>query len=148
MISPELLRRYPFFGSLSSDQLKQVAMIADEEKIASGQVILEEGKPAQFFYLLIEGGADVFFSISPGKEFFVAEINPSEPFGISAMVEPYIITTSIRISKPSRVIKISATALRDACAQDKDLAVAVYQQISKIAIERLNSTRIQLVAAR
>lgn len=148
MISPELLRRYPFFGSLNIDQLKQIAMISDEITIDSGVPILQEGKPAQDIYLLIEGGIDVYFSIDQEKEFFVSEINPGEPFGISAMVEPYIVTTSVRTSKPSRAIQISASELRNACNQDKDLATFIYQQIAKAAIERLNSTRIQLVAAR
>lgn len=148
MISPELLRRYPFFGSLNIDQLKQIAMISDEIAVDSGVSILLEGKPAQDIYLLIEGGIDVFFSIDQEKEFFVSEINPGEPFGISAMVEPYQVTTSVRTSKPSRMIQISASELRNACNQDKDLATFIYQQIAKAAIERLNSTRIQLVAAR
>ncbi len=148
MISPELLRRYPFFGSLTSEQLKQIAMISDEVILAAGVTVLEQGKRAEDIYLLVEGGVDVFFVVDQGKEFFVTEINPGEPFGISAMVEPYILTTTVRTSKPSRVIKISAKDLQNACQQDKDLAIAVYHQIAKSAIERLNATRIQLVAAR
>ncbi|NMC11395.1 MAG: cyclic nucleotide-binding domain-containing protein [Chloroflexi bacterium] len=148
MISPELLRRYPFFGSLSADQLKQIAMMSDEVSLAAGVTILEEGKPAQAIYLLMEGAVDVFFSVSENKEFFVAEINPGEAFGISAMVDPYTVTTSVRTSKTSRVIKISATELRKACAEDSVLAAAVYQHIAKSAIERLDATRVQLVAAR
>jgi len=148
MISPELLRRYPFFGSLSSDQLKQVAMISDEVTINKDVIILSEGKPAEELYILVEGGADVFFSIVQGKEFFVSELNPGEPLGISSMIDPYIGATSVRTSKPSRFIKISASELQKACTQDKELAITIYQQIAKIAIERLNATRIQLVAAR
>jgi CRP-like cAMP-binding protein len=148
MISPELLRRYPFFGTLTADQLKQIANMSDEVSLASGITILQEGKSAQDIYILIEGAVDVFFPVSQGKEFFVTEINPGEAFGISAMVEPYAVTTSVRTSKPSRVIKISAVELRNACALDKQLASAVYQQIAKSAIERLNATRVQLVAAR
>jgi CRP/FNR family transcriptional regulator, cyclic AMP receptor protein len=148
MISPELLRRYPFFGSLTAEQLKQIAMMSDEVSLAAGSTILQEGKPAEDIYILMEGAVDVFFPVSQGKEFFVTEINPGEVFGISAMVEPFCITTSVRTSKASRVIKISALELRNACTIDKQMASAVYQQIAKSAIERLNSTRVQLVAAR
>ncbi len=148
MISPELLRRYPFFGTLTPNQLKQIAMISEEVSITSGVTILQEGKIAQDIYLMIEGGIDIYFPITQEKEFFVTEINPGEPFGISAMVEPYLLSASVRTSKPSRVIKISATELRKACSQDKELAAVVFQQIAKSAMERLNATRIQLVAAR
>lgn len=148
MISPELLRRYSFFGLLTSDQLKQISMISEEITAAPGTTILQEEKPAQDIYLLIEGGVDVYFSNEEGKEFFVTEINPGEPFGISSMVEPYTVSTSVRASKPSRFIKISSEELKNLCNDDNQLAAVVYYQIAKSAIERLNATRIQLVAAR
>jgi CRP/FNR family cyclic AMP-dependent transcriptional regulator len=148
MISPELLRRYPFFGILSIEQLKQIAMISDEVSLSSGVTILLEGEPAKDIYILMEGGIDVYFLVNENKEFFISEINPGDAFGISAMVDPYIVTTSVRTSKASRVIKISAVDLRNACETDKELAGAVYHQIAKTAIERLNATRVQLVAAR
>ena len=36
MISPEVLRRYPYFAGISEESLKQVAMIADETCVAAG----------------------------------------------------------------------------------------------------------------
>ena len=53
MVSPEVLRRYPFFGTFSDGQIKAMAMIAEEETIGKGTVICEEGQPAKAFYLLI-----------------------------------------------------------------------------------------------
>jgi hypothetical protein len=32
MISPEILRRYPFFSSVKDDSLKKIAMISEEEE--------------------------------------------------------------------------------------------------------------------
>ena len=46
MISPELLRKYPFFGSLDDSQLRELAMLAEEETYKSGEVIFQEGGPA------------------------------------------------------------------------------------------------------
>ena len=34
MVSPELLRRYPFFALLDDDQLQAVAMITQEKKLS------------------------------------------------------------------------------------------------------------------
>ena len=61
MISPEILRRYPFFGALSDAQIKAIAMIAEEEQYAKGAVICEEGQPAKAFYLLLEGGVCLYY---------------------------------------------------------------------------------------
>jgi len=45
MVSPELIRRYPFFGGLTESQLAGIAMIAEEVSFPKGAVIFEEGSP-------------------------------------------------------------------------------------------------------
>ena len=55
MISPELLRRFPFFNFMDEAQLKAVAMIAEELTYEKDEVIVEAGKPADHFFFLIDG---------------------------------------------------------------------------------------------
>ena len=52
MISIEVLRRYPFFGRLGFEQLKALAMLAEEFSLKDGQVVIEEGKPADALFFL------------------------------------------------------------------------------------------------
>ncbi len=63
MVSPEILRRYPFFGTLSDTQIKAIAMIAEEKTFEKGTVICEEGKPATAFYLLLERRRELILQI-------------------------------------------------------------------------------------
>ena len=44
MISPEVLRRYPFFGFLKDDQFKKVAMLAEEVSWKAGTKIFKAGE--------------------------------------------------------------------------------------------------------
>jgi hypothetical protein len=46
------------------------------------------------------------------------------------------------------VITIRAADLRDRCEADPKLAYGLMQAVAKAAIERLETTRIQLIAAR
>ena len=46
MVSPELLRRYPFFGFLDATQLKAMAMIAEEVEPQTGEDLFETDQPA------------------------------------------------------------------------------------------------------
>ena len=62
MISPEFLRRYPFFGGLTEAQLSGIALIADEVGFTKGTVIGEGGRPSTKFYLLTEGSVDLLYS--------------------------------------------------------------------------------------
>jgi CRP/FNR family cyclic AMP-dependent transcriptional regulator len=154
MISPELLRRYPFFGTLSDEQLRQIAMIADEESHEAGKILLKEKAPADDLFLLIKGSVDLLFTVDEEyhpdrrKEFMVGEINPGEIFGISALIEPHQYTSSVRSDGPVQVIHIDGVALRQRCADDPRLACHLFSQVAKLALERLNATRVQLAAAR
>ncbi len=153
MISTELLRHYPFFGYLDDLRLKSIAMIAEEVALANGETLFYEGKPADALYFLEEGCVDLYYTVSesPSLGFQegipVGEINPGEAFSISALIEPYILTSTARVSKPSRVIKIDAKALLDLFKTDKRLAYLMTHQAAKAVIERLQTTRIQLAAA-
>ena len=153
MISPELLRRYPFFAYLKDAQLREVAMIAEEESCEMGATLLKEGEAANTFYFLMEGSVDLYYTVKDEihsreqKEFPVGEINPGEVFGISSMIEPFIYTSTARTSTACRLIKFEASALHGLCEKDRVFCFHFMSQVAKAAIERLNATRVQLAAA-
>ena len=154
MISPELLRRYPFFAGLDKAQLKSLAMIADELDCHTGETLFENEQAATAPYLLLAGDVELFYVVtdrleaSLRKEFYVTDINRGEIIGISALVEPHRFTATARVVNPSRVLKLDAVALRALCAADQPMAANLMRQIAKVAMERLHDTRVQLVAAR
>jgi CRP-like cAMP-binding protein len=153
MVSAEILRRYPFFGSLSDAQIKAIAMIADGEMIVKGSVICEEGQPATALYLLIDGRVSLYykseeeFNPSSRRDFFVGEINPGEVFAISVFVEPYKYTSTVRAEQDCRVIKFDSTELNKLIEQDPRLYCILMKETAKAAMERLAYARVQLAAA-
>jgi CRP-like cAMP-binding protein len=153
MISLETLRRYPFFAQLDENQLKELAMIAEEVSFKDGEVILEEGKQAESLYFLMKGAIDLYYTIEEGfspqdsKQVFVYSINPGEPFGISTLIEPFVFTSTARSMRTSRVIQINVKALRALFEKDMKLENILLRRVSKAAIKRLHSTRVQLAAA-
>lgn len=153
MVSPELLRRYPFFGSLSDSQIKAMAMIGEEEIFEKGAVICEEGKPATEFYLLVEGGVSLYykseeeFHPKARKDFLVGEVSPGEIFAISVLVEPYIYTATVKAEQKSRVVRFSSSGLHDLIEKDPKFNCILMREIAKAAMERLAFARVQLAAA-
>jgi len=152
MISPELLRRFPFFGFMNEQELRAVAMIADEVSFNKDDLILESNQAAEKLYFIVEGSVALYHVVktendpSYRQEYYVSDIDAGEIFGISALIEPYIYTGTIRADKKSRVIKIDAPALRALCDVDVRLANGLMQEVAKAAMERLEQTRIQLIA--
>lgn len=154
MISPELLRRFPFFSFLDDKQLKAVAMIAEEKTCNDKEEIVAYNSPAEKLYFLIEGTASYYYIVTSEhdpyykQEYYISDFNPGEIFGISALIEPYIFTASVRAGKNCHLIVIDALALRALCEVDPKLSYGLMNSIAKAAMERLQHTRVQLIAAK
>lgn len=153
MISPEILRRFPFFGAFTDSQIKSLAMISELTDLEKGATLFHEGQPADDLFILITGALDIVHSVQEErrpencKEYPVGEVNPGEPTGFSAIIEPYTYTATVRASDNSNLIQINAGNLREMCQNDLDLAYNVFSQVNKSLMERLNWVRIQLAAA-
>lgn len=152
MVSPELLRRFRFFSFMDDKELKAVFTIAHVLHLKPGDVLVESNTPADALYFLIEGHLPYYMIVTTEhlpdyrREYFVGYLNPEEIFGISALLEPYHYTATIRADEPCRVIKIDAPALRALCEVDAHLSVGLMKAVAQAAMERLEMTRVQLVA--
>jgi CRP-like cAMP-binding protein len=150
MISPELLRRYPFFGPFEDKEQKEIAMMAEERDVAEGTVLFEIDSPADAFYLLISGGVDLYdISIdehdpSLRKEFFVGEVDPGEMLSISALVEPYQNTAQARVNNSSHIVYIDAARLRAFSQESPAFGYKLMHQVARLALDRLAETRVML----
>jgi CRP-like cAMP-binding protein len=153
MVSPELLRRYPFFAPMGHEQLREVAMITDEISAGPDEVLFTGGGPVEALYLLLAGNVDLHYVVEAAgnppkrKDFPVGSINPGEPLAISAVIEPYELTSTAVATVPSRLLKIDAQALRALADQDTTLCLALQKMAAKATMERLHATRVQLAAA-
>ena len=153
MISPETLRRYPFFGTLDFNQLKEIAIISDTVTFEKGEEIFEECGPADALYLVTEGLVDLFYRSlddegkKPPKELVAGEVSPGEFLGFSSLIEPYSLNATARASQATHLIMIDAPALRALCDKDPLMGYRVMTQLAKEAIARLIDVRIQLAAA-
>lgn len=153
MITPELLSRYPFFNFLKPAQLRKIAGIAIEETYNRGDILFREKDKAEAFFILQKGSVELFFTVEVEyhpelrKELKFRVIYPGESFGISAFIEPYVLTASARATESSQVIKLASAPVLEMFQQDDTLAYALTNQIARVAIDRLNATRLQLAAA-
>jgi CRP-like cAMP-binding protein len=154
MISPELLRRYPFFGFLDETQLKAVAMLSEEVEVSAGEELFGSEQPAVALYLLMQGGVDLYYQVVDRddsknvKEFFISELSPGDIFGLSAVLEPYRHTMTAKVLAPGKVIRIEASGLRALSELDAKLQAGLMKATALATMGRLHDTRVQLAAAR
>lgn len=149
MVSPEVLRRYPYFGGLSVDQIAIFAKAAEEKAVEKDYFFFKEDDPIDSIYLLLEGEVGIVTEV-PRKSIFVqsSSIVSGDIFGWSGLVPPHIATASARALSTCKVIVFDATVLRQKFQEDCGLGFLMMQRTAAIIRERLKDLRIESLASR
>lgn len=145
-VSPDLLRRSQFLLFPEAAQVQALATIAEEQTIAEDQTIFRQGEPAQALYILLEGSVNLYSTRGAGatNELRLGAIKPGDPFGISTLIEPYILTASARATTACRVLKIDGKQLRALCATNPRLGHTLAQRAAQAALTRMAWARMRL----
>jgi CRP-like cAMP-binding protein len=146
MISPEVLRRYPYFAGVGEESLKAVAMIADEKAIPAGTQMFSEGDPADAMNIIVRGEISIQYILGSGERRTVDTLVEGDILGWSALVEPYKYTAVGTASKDSQLVSIRAKKLRELCDKDPFMGYRLTTQIAKLLAHRLEGARIQVAA--
>lgn len=147
MISPEQLRRYPFFANVSEEALKEVAMISDEVTAESGKTLFNEDDPADALYILADGEVDLKYTLGDGEKRVVDTLVAGDLLVWSALVEPYRCTATGTTRKPCKLVSINARKLRALCAVNHDLGYRLLISITQLLATRLEGARVQLATS-
>lgn len=144
MISPEMLRRYPYFAGVSDASLKAIAVVADEETVPAGTTMFTEGDPATKLYIIVKGQVDIQYTLGSGELRTVDTLVNGDLLVWSALVEPHKCTTVGTTAQDTQLVAIDAMKLRDLCEQDPLLGHRLMSQVAKLLAHRLEGARIQL----
>jgi CRP/FNR family cyclic AMP-dependent transcriptional regulator len=149
MVSQELLLRCPFFALFDDSQRKALGQITQEIRCKAGTTFFEAGESADALYLLLDGRVDLYFITltETTMELLIGELDPGEPFAISALIPPHILQHTVRANKACHALKIAAAPLRSLCEHETRLGYLLLLRIAEAAMERLNFTRVQIAAA-
>jgi CRP/FNR family cyclic AMP-dependent transcriptional regulator len=148
MVSPELLRRFPFFSGLTDEEIKSMAMISDEETYEADTFIFRERDKAQKMYVLIEGTVDIMVNTDEEglERETVSTLTHGDVFCWSAVVEPNELTASAFAATPVTVVAIDGAGLRAMFELDCHLGFRILQKAAVIISNRLKDTRIQMLS--
>jgi CRP-like cAMP-binding protein len=147
MVSPELLRRYPFFADLTNDQLVSLAMIAQAITYDAGETVFSQDEPARHFFLVVDGRVSLFVEFgSRASRATITDIEKSEVFGWSALVEPYEYTATAECVRSSELISFDGPELRQLIKADAQLDRLMMHRVNEVLASRLHSAYVELAS--
>ncbi len=159
MISPELIRRYPFFAGLNHDQIVTLAKVGSTITVESGHHLFHEGDDLESFYLVVEGAAafvvevldreaehklsDLLTGEFQTSEVVISAIGPGEIFGWSGLVPPHQATVGGKATTPCRLAVFDCLELRKIIDEDCQFGYLMIQKVASVIRERLRDMRIE-----
>jgi len=148
MLSPETLRRYPFFAGLAGTTLEEMAIAGEEMMIRQGECLFREGDVADALYLILDGEAEIRVPLSyDGRgDVTVSERGSGEIIGWSALVEPFCYQMSAYAASNCRVAKLPGVRLRDLMKADPQVGYALSSRLLRIVGDRLQDMRVRFAS--
>ena len=147
-----LLRDHPFLKDLAPEYLALLAGCATNVRFGAGSFLFREGA-----FLFREGeAADRCFLIREGKmaleiaaagrgSIIVQTLAAGDVAGFSWLLEPHQWQFDGRAVEPVHAFALDGTCLRGKCADDPRLGFELTQLFARLAIQRLQATRLQLL---
>jgi CRP/FNR family cyclic AMP-dependent transcriptional regulator len=134
-----------FGASMPFSARTRLAALGTLVDIAEGTVVVREGLPCPALGVVTEGRIALRMGLPGGDARTILTIEAGDVFGWSAVLPPFISTSTGIAIASSRAIMFDGESLRAALAMDCELAAAVYQRLLVGVARRLTSTRVQLL---
>jgi CRP-like cAMP-binding protein len=114
------LSRVPLFAKLSGAELEHVASNADEVDVPAGKKLTTQGRPAESFYVLLDGEAVVEIDGEPRRT-----LKPGDFFGEISMLDRGPATATVKTKQDSKLLVMSHSQFRDTIKSSEGLLVKV-----------------------
>ena len=146
MISPEELKRLPFFRDLDAEERDLLAGIARRESAVAGQHLFEEGGPSHTFYIVVSGLVSLRQKTRlEGADVVMAAGRPGSLIGVSAMLgEAGVHPTTGVCLEPTELIEIDAPLLMATLESNPAVGFRILRRLTHIVAERLAAARTQI----
>ena len=162
MVSPELIRRYPFFAGLDYDYIVKLAKVADEKTVDAGHPFFRESDDLKEVYLVLEGAVAIVFEVPDQdveqeiagqltgklstKDVTVSTVGTEDVFGWSGLISPHTATASAKAITPCRVLAFDSDRLLRDFDDDCRFGYLMAQKAAQVIRERLRDMRIESLA--
>ena len=123
------MNRVAIFEGFDENQMALLKPLFESYSRQAGEVIFQQGAPAEFLYVVIRGLVDISFKPHDGSPITIAHVRKGGLFGWSAVVGSEKYTSSAIAIEDVKAYRVSGAQLRKFCLQ--------YPETGKDILERL-----------
>lgn len=131
-----------FLGILNDEDLDWMIATGRRETISAGTVLIQEGKPIEALYIILDGAFTVSIAAQRNQE--IARLLCGEVVGEISFVDSRPPSATVKATKNACVLAISRQQLAAKLEQDARFAARFYQALAVFLADRLRSTTSRL----
>jgi hypothetical protein len=121
-ISPEELRQFPIFSSLSDKQLQQLAALGYSFEVAPGELVVKQGEPCDAIYFVLSGALRVRLLVGVKNETTLRRISGGEFFGEVGMFLQSTRMADVVADTRARLLQISSNTFQKLIKETPELS--------------------------
>jgi CRP-like cAMP-binding protein len=116
----QTLESVPLFRDVDEDTLQLLDPLFEPYECTAGTVIFEQGQPAHYLYLLLEGAVEIIYKPYDGPPLTVSNLGQSTIFGWSAAIGNKTYTSGAICRGDCKAIRLSNRDLHNLCAKEPE----------------------------
>ena len=126
----ESLRSVQLFEALADEDVARIQELGETVELAPGEVLFEEGKKGDSFYIVLRGRVELVKRARDGSEEKLAVAREGETFGEMALLNQSPRSATARAIEPSSLLELSRAAF-DSMLGGESFAVRMLRGVAK-----------------
>jgi CRP/FNR family cyclic AMP-dependent transcriptional regulator len=140
-LTDDYLPTHAFFSGLSEDYVKLLSEFATEKHVGKGEVLFQQGRSADKFYLVRKGQVSVQVPALVGPPLELQLLGENQMLGWSWLIPPYRWNFLARAVEDSELIEFDGAAILARCEEDPKFGYELFKRFTGLMSERIDSAR-------
>lgn len=128
--------RESIFKNMKEEHMNLLQRLFERYSFRSGTVVVQQGAPANYLYLVISGKAQVSFKPYDGPPITVSHVGKDGLFGWSAVLGSSTYTSSVTVVEDIEAYRINGERLRNLCKNYPEAGRDILERLATIVSSR------------
>ena len=120
----------PIFKDMNEAYSNLLKPLFEPYSCRSGIRVIEQGQPADYIYLIIDGTVDISFKPYDGNPMTVSHVGKGGLFGWSALVGSSAYTSSVTAIEDLETVRIHGSELRRLCIEHPEAGKEILERLA------------------